>query len=139
VGANHAGFKAKEALKKYLDKNKIKYVDHGPDKIKPKDDYPDYAHHVAKLISIKPSDRAIMICGSGFGMAIASNRHKRVRAVVAHSIKEAKVARTDDDINILCLSSRLQAQRKHRSIVKTFLSTRFAGGRHARRVKKIDK
>lgn len=138
IAADHAGFKAKEALKKYLDKKGIPFKDHGATKEKVRDDYPDYAHLVANMVSLKSDDKGILICGSGFGMAIAANKIQGIRAASLHNIKEARLARLHNDLNIACLAARLQTQKEQQRIIDVFLKTEFEGGRHTKRIKKIE-
>ena len=139
LGADHRGFKAKENLKKYFDKQGIKYTDHGASTLDPKDDYPDYAHKVAQAVAKDRKARGIIICGSGFGVAITANKTKNIRATVLYSPAQAYIARQHNDINVACLSTMFQKQKDHTKIIDTFLNTRFAGGRHLRRLKKIEK
>jgi len=139
IASDHAGFKAKESLKRYLIKQGIDFVDAGPIKEKPKDDYPDYAHKVANLVSLSPTDRGILICGSGFGMAITANKTRGIRAAVLHTTKEARMARQHNDLNVACLAARLQTQKDQQKVIDTFLKTSFQGGRHTKRIKKIEK
>lgn len=139
IASDHAGFAAKESLKKHLEKKGIAFKDHGPQKIKKTDDYPDYAHLVANMVSLQSDDTGILICGSGFGMSITANKTKGIRAASLHSTKEARLARQHNDLNIACLAARLQTQKEQHKIVDTFLKTKFEGGRHTKRIKKIEK
>jgi ribose 5-phosphate isomerase B len=139
ISSDHAGFKAKEKLKKYLTSKEIIFIDHGPKTLKSKDDYPEYAHLLANIVSLVPTDKGILICGSGFGMAISANKTKNIRAATLHSTKEARLAREHNDLNIACLSSKLQTQKDHQKIIDTFLKTEFTKDtRHKRRIKKIE-
>jgi len=138
LGADHAGFKLKEKLKKHL-KQKYRVVDEGALKCKPNDDYPDYAFKVGKRI-VKHNEIGILVCGSSEGVCIAANKVKGVRAVTAMTIKTVKLAREHNEANILCLSGWLTKPEKAIRLVDVFLSTSFSGEkRHKRRIKKIEK
>jgi ribose 5-phosphate isomerase B len=102
-------------------------------------DYPDYAHQVAAQVEHHDADRGVLLCGSGLGMSYTANRHPGVRAAVAWSPEVAKLAREHNDANILILPARFVSEEQGVEILKTWLDTRFAGGRHSRRVEKIDR
>ena len=100
-------------------------------------DYPDYAKKVANRVSKRKSDIGILVCGSGTGMAISANKTKGIRAAVGYNIKSTQLSRQHNNANVLCLGSRLTKKKEIKKIIKIFLNTKFEGGRHKRRVKKI--
>ncbi len=105
--------------------------------IKKSVDYPDYAKKVSNRVSRKKSDIGILVCGSGTGMAISANKIKGIRAAVGYNIRSTQLSRLHNNANILCLGARLTKKRDMKKIVSIFLKTKFEGGRHKRRVKKI--
>ena len=136
ISSDHAGYKLKELIKIHLDKKKIKYIDLGP-KNDNRVDYPDFAHKVAKKVKINNNHTGILICGSGMGMNIAANRHKNIRAAQCFNLKSTKLSRLHNDANIITLGSRLLTKKNALNCVSIFLSTKFNGGRHTKRIKKI--
>ena len=136
VSSDHAGFKLKEEIKLKLLKKKISFVDMGPqndDRV----DYPDFAHKVAKRVKTNKNNVGILVCGSGMGMNIAANRHKNIRAAQCFNLKSTKLSRLHNDANIITLGSRLLSKKLALNCVITFLNTKFKGGRHLKRIKKI--
>ena len=136
LASDHAGFILKDIIKKKLIKNKIKVLDFGPYN-KDKVDYPDYAKKVARNISSKRTNMGILVCGSGTGMAISANKLRKIRAAVCYNSVSTRLSRTHNNANILALGSRLTNKREALKLVNIFLSTKFEGGRHLRRIKKI--
>ena len=136
LASDHAGFTLKEIIKKKLIKNKVKVLDFGPYN-KDKVDYPDYAKKVARNISSKKTNMGILVCGSGTGMAISANKLRKIRAAVCYNSVSTRLSRTHNNANILALGSRLTNKREALKLVNIFLSTKFEGGRHLRRIKKI--
>ena len=136
ISSDHAGFKLKETIKDYLRNKKVKFEDLGP-KDDSSVDYPDYAHKVARKVKSRKSNVGILVCGSGTGMNIAANKHKNIRAAQCFNLKSTKLSRLHNDANIITLGERLINKNKAISLIKIFLSTKFEGGRHLRRVKKI--
>jgi len=136
LSSDHAGYKLKENIKLHLDKKKIKYTDLGPFNSH-KVDYPDYAHKVAKKVKTNNNYVGILICGSGMGMNITANRHKNIRAAQCFNLKSTKLSRLHNDANIITLGSRLLTNKNAVSFVNVFLNTKFEGGRHTKRIKKI--
>lgn len=133
IGADHAGFELKEKLKKNLKKYKI--TDIGAKKYDKNDDYPDYAHKLAKKIN---KNKGILICGTGAGMCMAANRHKNIRAVVGLDEYEVEMSRKHNDANVLCLRARNFPYSKTLKITKLWLNTKFTNEkRHVRRIKKL--
>ena len=136
ISSDHAGYKLKELIKHYLDKKNITYNDLGPDNDH-KVDYPVYAHKVAKKVKTNRNHVGILICGSGMGMNIAANRHKNIRAAQCFNLKSTKLSRLHNDANIITLGSRLLTKKNALNCVSVFLGTKFEGGRHLKRIKKI--
>jgi len=136
LSSDHAGYKLKEFIKIHLDKKKINYTDLGPFNSE-RVDYPDYAHKVAKKVKTDKKHIGILVCGSGMGMNIAANRHKNIRAAQCFNLKSTKLSRLHNDANIITLGSRLLTKKKALNCVSIFLNTKFEGGRHAKRIKKI--
>ena len=100
-------------------------------------DYPDFAHKVAIKVKANKSNFGILVCGSGMGMNIAANRHKNIRAAQCFNLKSTKLSRLHNDANIITLGSRLLSKKLALSCVIAFLNTKFEGGRHLKRIKKI--
>ena len=136
ISSDHAGFEAKELIKELLIKSKISIIDLGPLSNKSVD-YPDYAKKVSNRVSKKKSDVGILVCGSGTGMAISANKMRGIRAAVGYNIKSTQLSRQHNNANILCLGARLIKRKEIKKIVSIFLKTKFEGGRHKRRIKKI--
>ena len=136
ISSDHAGYELKEEIKSYLSKKKISFHDMGPFN-DGRVDYPDYAHQVAKKVKSSKSNVGILVCGSGMGMNIAANRHKNIRAAQCFNLKSTKLSRLHNDANIITLGSRLLNKKLALSCVNTFLNTKFEGGRHIKRIKKI--
>ena len=136
ISSDHAGYKLKEQIKLHLSKKKISFKDMGPynnDRV----DYPDFAHKVARRVKINKNNIGILVCGSGIGMNIAANKHKNIRAAQCFNLKSAKLSRLHNDANIITLGSRLLTKKKALKFISIFLNTKFEGGRHLKRVKKI--
>ena len=136
ISSDHAGFKLKENIKMYLDKKNYKYFDLGPENSNSVD-YPDFAHKVAKKVKLNKNHIGILVCGSGTGMNIAANKHKNIRAAQCFNLKSTKLSRLHNDANIITLGSRLLTKKNAISYVSIFLNTKFEGGRHKKRVRKI--
>ena len=136
LASDHAGFNLKEKIKKFLIKKKIKVVDLGP-KNNNSVDYPDYAKKVAKNVSSKKSNVGILVCGSGTGMAMSANKVKKIRAAVCYNKASTRLSRQHNNANIMALGARLTKKSNALKLVNVFLNTKFEGGRHLRRVKKI--
>ena len=136
IASDHAGFGLKETIKEYLSKKKLVFQDLGPDNDKSVD-YPIYAHNVAKKVKVNKSNVGILICGSGTGMNIAANKHKNIRAAQCFNLKSTKLSRLHNDANIITLGARLISKKNALNFVGIFLKTKFDGGRHLKRVRKI--
>ena len=136
LASDHAGYILKEIIKKKLIKKKIKVFDLGPN-TKDSVDYPEYAKKVARNISSKKSYMGILVCGSGIGMAMSANKFRKIRAAVCYNSTSTRLSRTHNNANIIAIGSRLTNKKEAIKLVNIFLSTKFEGGRHLRRVKKI--
>ena len=136
IASDHAGFTLKEFLNKKLSK-KIKFDDQGPHSDEISVNYPDFAHKLCKKVSKNSSNMGILICGSGMGMAMAANRHKKIRAALCYSVKNTKLSRLHNNANVITLGARLINKNTAMKCINTFLKTKFEGGRHLKRVKKI--
>jgi ribose 5-phosphate isomerase B len=137
IGADHAGFQLKERLVKELAALGFQPVDvgtHSGESV----DYPDFAHLVAERVQRGENLRGVLLCGTGLGMSYAANRHAGVRAAVAWTAEIAHLAREHNDANVLVLPARFVDEEQGVTILREWLSTPFAGGRHARRVAKIE-
>jgi ribose 5-phosphate isomerase B len=137
IASDHAGFELKEKLKRALDGMGLAYRDLGTASTDPVD-YPDQAHALAEAVGRGEAERGLLVCGSGQGMAMAANRHRGVRAAVAGDTETARLSREHNDANVLALGGRLLDHAAAERILKVWLETPFAGGRHAGRVAKID-
>jgi ribose 5-phosphate isomerase B len=138
IAADHAGFEMKEKLVNLLRKLGYEPDDLGARTADPSD-YPDYAHPVAHAISSGKAKRGVLLCGSGIGMDIVANRHPHVRAALAWNSEIAQLSRKHNDSNILVLPSRFMSEEEAERSLRTWLETDFEGGRHERRVEKIDR
>ncbi|MDA9598398.1 ribose 5-phosphate isomerase B [Candidatus Pelagibacter sp.] len=136
ISSDHAGFKLKEFIKIYLSKKNLVFQDLGPHN-KNKVDYPDYAHKVAKKVKNNKNNIGILVCGSGTGMNITANKHKNIRAAQCFNLKSTKLSRLHNDANIITLGSRVLSKKNALNFVGVFLNTKFEGGRHSKRIKKI--
>lgn len=137
IGADHAGFQLKERLKAELRRLGYEALDLGatsPESV----DYPDFAHPVASRIERGEARRGVLICGTGTGMAIAANRHRGVRAAVAWTPEIARLSRQHNDANVLALPARVLGEEEAVAILRAWLEAPFEGGRHARRVTKME-
>lgn len=138
VGADHAGFELKQKLVAELKRLGYEPVDVGPKTLDPSDDFPDYGKPVAEAVSNGTARRGILTCGTGLGMSYVANRYPRVRAAMVWSPEIAELSRKHNDANILVLPSRFMSDDESLDILHRFLDTPFEGGRHQRRVEKID-
>lgn len=136
LAADHGGFELKRALKQALSDKGYDVVDCGTEGAEPVD-YPDYAEKLVSAISAGRAPRGVLLCGSGIGMSIAANRHPGIRAALVHDVETARLAREHNDANVLVLGGRLISEDLAKRCLETFLTTPFAGGRHARRVAKL--
>ncbi|MCF8238737.1 MAG: ribose 5-phosphate isomerase B [Saprospiraceae bacterium] len=136
IGCDHAGYTYKDSIKQMLIKAGHQVLDHGtngPDSV----DYPDFAHAVARSVETQQAEWGIVICGSGNGVAMSANKHAGIRAALAWTEEIARLGRAHNNANVLAVPARFISLRRARAMVRTFLSTPFEGGRHARRADKI--
>jgi ribose 5-phosphate isomerase B len=138
IGSDHAGFQLKEHLKSQLIRRGYRPLDLGTLSAESVD-YPDFAHRVASKVSGGSAKRGILVCGTGIGMSMAANRHPGVRAAVVWSPEIAEATRRHNDANVLALPARHLDDKRATKILDRFLSTPFDGGRHLRRVNKIER
>ena len=137
LASDHAGFEEKEKIKKTLDEIGVEYTDMGTDSCESVD-YPDYARKVGEAVAGGDYDQGVLVCGSGTGMAIAANKVPGVRAAVAWNETIARLARQHNDANVLSLPARFTPEEEMDKILKAWFSADFEGGRHKRRVDKIE-
>jgi ribose 5-phosphate isomerase B len=136
ISSDHAGYNLKEQIKKRFSK-KYKFQDLGTSDSKNSVNYPDFAHSLCKKVSKNTKNLGILVCGSGIGMSMAANRHKKIRAAVCYSVKNTKLSRLHNNANIITLGSRLKKKNTAFKCIDVFINTKFEGGRHNKRVKKI--
>ena len=136
IASDHGGYFLKDAIKELLIKKNVSIIDLGPFENK-KVDYPDYAKKLANRIKAKKSDVGILVCGSGTGMAISANKIKTIRAAVCYNIKSTRLSRQHNNANIIAIGARLTNKILSLKLVDVFLKTKFEGGRHLKRIKKI--
>ena len=135
IASDHAGYNLKNSI--FFKFSKVeKIIDLGPNSNKSVD-YPDFAKKLSKKVSSNKGSFGILICGSGMGMAISANKTKNIRAALCYSIKNTKLSRLHNNANIITLGERLINKSKAINLIKIFLRTKFEGGRHLRRVRKI--
>jgi len=137
VASDHAGYDLKASLAEDLRGMGYEVLDLGTDAADKSVDYPDFGHALAEVVSSGKCDRGILICGTGIGISIAANRHPGIRAAVCHDETTARLSREHNDANVLALGARMIGETVAKECLKTFLSTEFAGDRHARRVTKL--
>jgi ribose 5-phosphate isomerase B len=138
IASDHAGFGLKEKLKPYLEAKGLKIKDLGTNS-EERCDYPNFAYVLAKQISQKKFKKGILICKSGIGNSIVANRLPGVRAALCYNVKAARLSRQHNDSNVLVLGSSFVNASSARRIVDIWLSTKFEGGRHRRRLNQIKK
>ncbi len=135
IAADHGGFELKEALKQhYADLDLIDLGTYSADSV----DYPDYAQKVARAILSEQADLGILICGTGIGISIAANRYKGIRAALLYSAEAARLAKAHNNANILVFGGRTMAVDDVINRIDTFMQTSYEGGRHQRRLNKLD-
>lgn len=136
LGSDHAGVELKRELASVAAEQGFEVQDLGPDSTDSVD-YPDFAHRVAREVASGDA-LGLLVCGTGLGMSMAANRHPGVRAAVCTDVSSAEMARRHNDANVLCIGARMTGPGLAADVLKTFLSTEFDGGRHERRVRKIE-
>jgi ribose 5-phosphate isomerase B len=138
IASDHAGFELKEKLEARLAALGYAVEDLGPSS-EASVDYADFAHALAERVSSGESERGVLLCGTGLGMSYTANRYPHVRAAVAWAPEIASLAREHNDANVLVLPARFVGEAEGKAILQAWLDTPFAGGRHARRVEKIER
>ena len=141
IGTDHNGFALKTSLVSYLQRAGYDVVDDSGATLNPEDDFPVFAQKVVKdiLTSDDPEPRGILLCGSGQGMCMAANRFKGIRAALGYDRESIRLARNDDDANILCLPAKFLEKDTTNMLVETFLNTPFANApRYVRRIQEMD-
>ena len=136
LASDHAGFVLKQKISEFLTNKGINTLDLGT-KNSSSVDYPDFAHKLSKKVATNKGSFGILICGSGIGMSITANKNKKIRAALCYSIKNTKLSRLHNNANIITLGERLINKNKAFNLIRVFLNTKFEGGRHLRRVRKI--
>jgi RpiB/LacA/LacB family sugar-phosphate isomerase len=137
IGADHGGYELKEALKQHLAKRGVSVADFGASSSEPSD-YPDYAQVVAQSVARHKAQLGVLICSTGIGMSIAANKVPGVRAALVGDTSTAALARQHNNANVLCLAGQTTKPEEARRIVDVFLDARFEGGRHERRIDKME-
>jgi len=137
VGSDHAGWELKEFAKSVLSKMGCDVMDVGTYS-EASVDYPDFAQAACRKVLDGEVQRAVLVCGSGIGMSMAANRFKGIRAALCNELYAAKFSRLHNDANVLCLAGRLIGKGLAEAILTVWMSSEFEGGRHERRVKKLD-
>lgn len=137
IGADHAGYKLKELVKQALAEQGYEVDDVGTQS-EESTDYPDYARAVAERVAAGQDQRGVLVCGTGIGMIMTANKVPGVRAGLAHDVTTAHLAREHNDANVIAMGARVVDEKTALDIVREFLGTEFAGGRHTRRVEKIN-
>ena len=136
ISSDHAGYNLKENIKRKFKKKYI-FLDLGTNNSKVSVNYPDFAHKLCKKVSNDSKNIGILVCGSGMGMSMAANKHKKIRAAVCYSVKNTKLSRLHNNANIITLGSRLTKKDTAFKCIEAFINTKFEGGRHKKRVEKI--
>jgi len=136
LASDHAGFKLKEQIKKFLIKKRKKVLDLGTNNSKAVD-YPDYAHLLSNKMKKDKNQFGILVCGTGIGMSMAANKHKNIRAALCYNLRSTKLSRMHNNANVMAVGARLTKKNIALRCVNTFLKTEFDGGRHLKRTKKI--
>tara|TARA_B100001093_G_scaffold279688_1_gene267264 strand:+ start:212 stop:637 length:426 start_codon:yes stop_codon:yes gene_type:complete len=136
ISSDHAGYNLKEQIKKKF-KKKYSFQDLGTDNSKDSVNYPDYAHKLCRKVAKNSNNIGILVCGSGMGMSMAANKHKKIRAAMCYSTKNTKLSRLHNNANIITLGSRLTKKNTAFKCIEIFVNTKFDGGRHKKRVRKI--
>ena len=136
IGSDHAGYDLKKQIFEYLQKEGHIVIDQGTYN-KDSVDYPDFAKWVVKDVQDNEADYGILVCYTGIGMSMAANKARGIRAALVGKVEDAVLTREHNTANVLCLSAKNTSVEDAFEIVKAFLSTDFAGGRHERRVEKV--
>ena len=137
AGSDHAGLSLKKILIAHLEKSGHQVEDLGT-YTSDSCDYPDYAHKVAEKVLADPDSKGLLVCGSGIGISIAANRHPGIRAALVHCSLEAELSRKHNNANIVVMGGRIIGEEIAKDALDKFLATDFEGGRHEKRIKKIE-
>ncbi|MCZ7557300.1 MAG: ribose 5-phosphate isomerase B [Bacteroidia bacterium] len=137
LASDHGGYEFKERIKRLLDALGVLWKDFGTDSGESVD-YPDFAHAAAESIVQGECDRGIFVCGTGIGISLAANRHKGIRAAACQVVEAARMSRLHNDANVLALGERLISWETAEEMIRVWLETPFEGGRHQRRIDKIE-
>ncbi len=137
IASDHAAFDLRQEMMKFLTEMREEFEDLGVEE-KRSVDYPDYARAVARAVAAEEGARGILICGTGLGMSISANRHPGIRAALCHDAYTAAMARRHNDANVLCMGARVLGVGVAEQVLRVFLNTAFEGGRHQRRVEKME-
>ena len=138
IACDHAGFPIKSILKTELEQSDHQVIDlgtHSQDSV----DYPDFGFALASALGKNEADFGVLVCGSGIGISIAANRYPKVRAALVHDALGAKMCRLHNDANVICFGGRMIGEEVAKDCLNIFLKTDFEGGRHARRVDKLNR
>ena len=138
IACDHAGFRMKSVLRAELERAGHQVVDLGTDS-EESVDYPDFGFALADALGKNEADAGVLVCGSGIGISIAANRHPKVRAALVHDALGAKMCRLHNDANVICFGGRMIGEEVAKDCLNIFLETTFEGGRHARRVEKLNR
>ncbi len=136
IASDHAGYNLKKEIIKKFSK-KLIFEDLGSNNSNKSVDYSDYAHKLCRKVIKNKSNIGILVCGSGMGMTMAANKHKKIRAALCYSVKNVKLSRLHNDANVITLGGRLTSKKLAFKYLNAFLNTNFEGGRHKTRVRKI--
>ena len=136
IASDHAGYNLKKEIIKKFSK-KLIFEDLGYNNSNKSVDYSDYAHKLCRKVIKNKSNIGILVCGSGMGMTMAANKHKKIRAALCYSVKNVKLSRLHNDANVITLGGRLTSKKLAFKCLNAFLNTNFEGGRHKTRVRKI--
>ncbi len=137
IACDHAGFNIKEKVKNIVKNLGHEIIDLGTNS-NDRVDYPDFAHKLSLAVLEDKNSFGILICGTGIGMSVTANKHKGIRAALCHDAYTAEMARAHNDANVLCFGERVVGMGVIESIIKAWCKTKFEGGRHSNRVKKIE-
>ncbi|RME19322.1 MAG: ribose 5-phosphate isomerase B [Deltaproteobacteria bacterium] len=137
IGSDHGGKDLKDALARWMESRGVAFEDVGTDSTESVD-YPDFAEKVVRTVLDGTARLGVLVCGTGIGMSIAANRHRGIRAALCTSSYMARMARAHNDANVLCLGGRVIGPGEAADVLQAFLEGEFEGGRHVRRLGKID-
>ena len=136
IASDHAGYNLKEYLKNKFSK-KYDFIDLGTNRASVSVNYAQFAHKLSKKVTKNDKNYGILICGSGLGMSMAANRHKKIRAALCYTVKNTKLSRLHNNSNVITLGSRLIKKNHALKLINVFFETKFEGGRHKKRIRKI--